>query len=153
VQVEGAVVQVPIHPAQAPGPVLGHKVIARRRALPPAQLDALGRAEQAKIGSLLGRVLPLKMAVDSGGKSLHCWYACEGLNERGVALFFAWAVSLGADPSRWDPCGWVRMPGGVRRKADGASVRQKVVYWNAGKTLNAQRRTPNAEAERQDANG
>ncbi len=128
-------------------------VAARRWIVAEFDDPALGRAEQAKIGCLLGRVLPLKMAVDSGGKSLHCWYACAGLNERGVALFFAWAVSLGADPSRWDPCGWVRMPGGVRRKADGAAVRQKVVYWNAGKTLNAQRPTPNAQVERQAGNG
>ena len=106
-------------------------VAARRWIVAEFDDPALGRAEQAKIGSVLGRVLPLKMAVDSGGKSLHCWYSCAGLNERGVALFFAWAVSLGADPSRWDPCGWVRMPGGLRRKSDGATVRQKVVFWNA----------------------
>ena len=90
----------------------------------------LCRADQAKIATALARSLPLKIAVDSGGKSLHCWYGCGGLNERACALFFAWAVSLGADPSRWDPCGWVRMPGGLRRKADGTAVRQRVVYWD-----------------------
>ncbi len=93
----------------------------------------LCRADQAKIATALARRLPLKMAVDSGGKSLHCWYGCGGLSERACALFFAWAVSLGADPSRWDPCGWVRMPGGLRRRTDGTSVRQRVVYWDGGK--------------------
>ena len=83
---------------------------------------------QAKLASVLARGLPLKMVVDSGGKSLHCWYACEGLDEREAARFFWAAVALGADATRWDPCGWVRMPGGVRRKDGGAAVKQKVVY-------------------------
>ena len=79
---------------------------------------------------MLARGLPLKMAVDSGGKSLHCWYACEGRDEREAARFFWAAVALGADATRWDPCGWVRMPGGVRRKDGGTAVKQKVVYWD-----------------------
>jgi hypothetical protein len=92
---------------------------------------SLAKADQAKLASVLSCALPLKMVVDSGGKSLHCWFACQGLTERDVAAFFAWAVSLGADPTRWDPCGWVRMPGGLRRRPDGSTVRQKIVYWKA----------------------
>ena len=90
----------------------------------------LNRDKQAKLASVLARGLPLKMVVDSGGKSLHCWYACEGLDVREAARFFWAAVALGADRTRWDPCGWVRMPGGVRRKDGGQAVRQKVVYWD-----------------------
>jgi len=90
----------------------------------------LNREKQAKLASVLAQGLPLKMVVDSGGKSLHCWYACEGLDVREAARFFWAAVALGADRTRWDPCGWVRMPGGLRRKDGGQTVRQKVVYWD-----------------------
>lgn len=93
---------------------------------------ALCKAQQAKIASVLARGLPLKLVVDSGGKSLHCWFSCEGVEEQAVAKFFWLACALGADPSRWDPCGWVRMPGGLRRKSDGSTVRQRVVFINKG---------------------
>jgi len=115
--------------------------------------DADKRA-QAKLASVLARGLPLKMAVDSGGKSLHCWYACEGRDEREAARFFWAAVALGADATRWDTCGWVRMPGGVRRKDGGAAVKQKVVYWREGEvTLNVQRSTLKAEVGSEAGNG
>jgi hypothetical protein len=86
------------------------------------------KAEQAKLVTTLARALPLGMLVDSGGKSLHGWFYCEGFAEGDVDRFFRVACVLGADPSRWDPCGWVRMPGGLRRKTDGTTVRQKIVF-------------------------
>lgn len=109
---------------------------------------------QAKLASVLAMGLPLKMAVDSGGKSLRP----AGTHARGgmsaAARFFWAAVALGADATRWDTCGWVRMPGGVRRKDGGAAVKQKVVYWREGEvTLNVQRSTLNAEVGSEAGNG
>ena len=107
--------------------------IAERRWI-IAEFDnpALNKGQQAKIASVLARGLPLRLVVDSGGKSLHCWFSCEGVEEHAVAKFFWLACALGADPSRWDPCGWVRMPGGLRRKADGLTARQRVVFFKQG---------------------
>ena len=116
-------------------------VAARRWIVAEFDGPELNRDKQAKLASVLARGLPLKMVVDSGGKSLHCWYACGGLGEREAARFFWAAVALGADRTRWDPCGWVRMPGGVRRKG-GAAVRQRVLYWDPEVgTLNAEGKT------------
>ena len=92
----------------------------------------LNKGQQAKIASVLARGLPLRLVVDSGGKSLHCWFSCEGVEEQKVAKFFWLACALGADPSRWDPCGWVRMPGGMRSKTDGSTARQRVVFIKQG---------------------
>jgi len=86
------------------------------------------KAQQAKLVTVLASALSLKLVVDSGGKSLHAWFYCEGVAEADVERFFRVACVLGADPSRWDPCGWVRMPGGMRRRADGTSVRQRIVF-------------------------
>jgi len=68
------------------------------------------------------------MVVDSAGKSLHGWFALRGVPEAERVRFFGYACALGADPSRWDVCGWLRMPGGLRRRPEGAPVRQDVVY-------------------------
>ena len=103
-------------------------IAVRRWVIVECDSPALGKPMQAKIASVLARGLPLRLVVDSGGKSLHGWFACEGVEEGEVAKFFWLACALGADPSRWDPCGWVRMPGGLRRKPDGSTVRQRVVY-------------------------
>jgi len=90
------------------------------------------KAEQAKLVTALARALPLGLVVDSGGKSLHAWFHCEGVAEADVERFFRVACVLGADPSRWDPCGWVRMPGGLRQKADSGTVRQRIVFAGEG---------------------
>ncbi len=58
--------------------------------------------------------VPLVMVVWSGGKSMHGWFDVRRLEESEQQDFFAWAVTLGADPSLWDPCKLVRMPGGRR---------------------------------------
>ena len=82
----------------------------------------------ATVAGILLIALPLMLAVDSGGKSLHCWFDCRGRGDGEVAAFFAAATRLGADQTRWDPCGWVRMPGGTRVKSDGQKVKQKVLW-------------------------
>ena len=82
------------------------------------------------MASALNSALPLVLAVDSGGKSLHCWFDCRGRDDQDVAAFFAAATRLGADKTRWDLCGWVRMPGGQRWTGDGRKVKQKVLWVN-----------------------
>ncbi len=84
---------------------------------------------QARLITALGRVVPCCMVVDSGGKSLHAWFPMRGMSEPQAARFFGFACGLGADPSRWDPCGWLRMPGGLRVRPDGTRVRQRIIYF------------------------
>jgi hypothetical protein len=74
--------------------------------------------------------LPLALVVDSGGKSLHGWFYCAGLDEPRVRAFFDTAVAIGADPATWCPCQWVRMPGGLRRNDGKPPIRQTVIYFN-----------------------
>ena len=96
-----------------------------------AEFDLPGRdhGAQARLITALGRALPCCMVVDSGGKSLHAWFAVRGMDEDEMARFFGYACGLGADRTRWDPCGWLRMPGGLRRRAEGAPVLQRIVYF------------------------
>ncbi len=103
--------------------------VAERRYVVAEFDDAtFGKPEQARVASALNSALPLVLAVDSGGKSLHCWFDCRGSDANVMAAFFATATRLGADKTRWDPCGWVRMPGGVRWTGDGRKVKQKVLW-------------------------
>lgn len=87
----------------------------------------LTKEDQARLVTRLGEAAPLVMAVDSGGKSVHAWYRVDEMPTRQQTKFFQAATSLGADPSRWDVCGWLRMPGGVR--AGSTPKRQKILYW------------------------
>lgn len=104
--------------------------VAERRYVVAEFDDAtFGKTEQARVASALAQGMPLVLAVDSGGKSLHCWFDVRGRNDNEVGSFFAAATMFGADRTRWDPCGWVRMPGGLRKDSDGSSKKQKIVFW------------------------
>jgi hypothetical protein len=105
--------------------------VAVRRYL-VAEFDdpGLTKLQQAQLASALAESAPLVMAVDSGGKSVHAWYRVEAMARQDQARFFALACALGADSTRWDICGWLRMPGGLRVKADGSRVRQRILYWD-----------------------
>ncbi len=105
--------------------------VAVRRYL-VAEFDdpGLTKLQQAQLASALGESAPLVLAVDSGGKSVHAWYRVEGMARQDQARFFALACALGADSTRWDICGWLRMPGGLRVRADGSRVRQRILYWD-----------------------
>lgn len=83
------------------------------------------KADQARLLTLLAKLRHLVMVVDSGSKSLHGWFEAEGAREGDCILFYGMAIMLGADPTRWDIGGWVRMPGGVRDNGK----RQNIVYW------------------------
>ena len=78
----------------------------------------------------LARMAPLVLAVHSGGKSLHGWFACAGADEDTLLRFMRYAVSLGADPATWTRCQFVRMPDGLRPRAEDWPVRQKVFHFN-----------------------
>jgi len=74
----------------------------------------------------LSKYMPPAMVVHSGGKSLHAWFYCAGIEERLVHRFMHYAVHLGADHHTWNRCQSVRMPEGLRDNG----ARQKIVYFN-----------------------
>jgi len=89
----------------------------------------------------------LRLAVHSGGKSLHGWYG-PVQDESAARELMGYAVSLGADPATWTRCQLVRLPGGQRvRKGAietvslpegwedgrGETVRQEVFFYDNSK--------------------
>lgn len=83
----------------------------------------------ALILELQRRGAPLLMVVDSGGRSLHAWFPVGECSEADVQEFFGQCLTLGADPATLCACQMVRLPEG-RRITNGASVRQRVLYFN-----------------------
>jgi hypothetical protein len=108
-----------------------NNVMLRRYLVAEFDDAALGKRGQAQLATALAEKAPLVMAVDSGGKSVHAWFHVEGMERRDQARFFVVACLLGADATRWDICGWLRMPGGTRVKADGSRARQRILYFDA----------------------
>jgi hypothetical protein len=96
--------------------------------------DAGTADEQAAVIMHLAERAPLVLVVRSGGKSLHSWFACREQSELTLLCFFRDAVTLGADRAIWTRCQLVRMPDGIRRRDDGTTTRQSVLYWNPGNT-------------------
>lgn len=105
-------------------------ILQRRYLVAEFDDPTLPKAGQAILASHLGGLAPLVMAVDSGGKSVHAWYRVDGMDVREQARFFAHACLLGADRTRWDVCGWLRMPGGLRVKNNKPGIRQRILYWS-----------------------
>lgn len=103
-------------------------VLLRRHLV--AEFDDLSvtKPDQARLISKLATFLPLVLVVDSGGKSLHAWFRVEGVSVRDQARFFATACLLGADKSRWDSSGWLRMPGGLRVVQGLPSIQQRILH-------------------------
>lgn len=85
---------------------------------------------QAQLVTFLGSLAPLVLVVDSAGKSLHAWYRVDAMDIQFQAQFFAVACMTGADPSRWDICGWLRMPGGLRVVDGVPQARQRILFFN-----------------------
>lgn len=77
--------------------------------------DELNRDEQWTLIAHLARVAPLVMVLDTGNKSLHAWFRCDGKADEEKA-FMANAVRLGADKATWTACQLVRLPGGSHDK-------------------------------------
>jgi hypothetical protein len=90
------------------------------------EFDSGTADEQAALIWHLRDFAPLVMVLRSGGKSLHAWWACSGVDER----FFRYAVSLGADPATWTRSQFVRIPQGWR--AD-KQARQQVLFFDPSK--------------------
>jgi hypothetical protein len=75
----------------------------------------LSKDDQAKIICHLRADLDrLFLIVDSGGDSLHAWFACRGVRESRLKRFMIKAVRHGADHMTWTKCQFVRMPGSIR---------------------------------------
>jgi hypothetical protein len=82
--------------------------------------------DQAAVLLHLARQAPLALAVHSGGKSIHGWFACLNQTEERLRRFMSYAVQLGADHATWTRSQFVRMPDGRRRNGE----RQSVFYFN-----------------------
>ena len=76
----------------------------------------------------LAEKAPLALVVYSGGKSLHGWFYCAGVEEQKTRRFFRYAVALGADRANWNTSQFARMPDGLRDNGN----RQTVYFFNPG---------------------
>jgi hypothetical protein len=82
--------------------------------------------EQAAVLMHLTEFAPLVLAVHSGSKSIHGWFACLDESEQTLREFMEYAVTLGADPATWTRSQFVRMPDGLRNNGK----RQTAFYFN-----------------------
>jgi hypothetical protein len=103
-------------------------VLRRRHVVAEFDDASLSKPQQAQLITRLATFVPLMLVVDSGGKSLHAWFRVEQLAIRDQAYFFAVACLLGADETRWDTSGWLRMPGGLRVVQGVPAVRQRILF-------------------------
>lgn len=78
--------------------------------------------EQSAILLHLAERAPLALALHSGSKSIHGWFAAAGQPEDRLGQFMRYAVSLGADRSTWSRSQFVRMPGGTRDNGNPQTV-------------------------------
>jgi len=115
-----------------PSPRCQANVVGRRHIVAEFDDAAVTKPMQAKLATALGKLAPLVMAVDSGGKSVHAWYRVDAMSARDQGRFFSVACVLGADRTRWDVCGWLRMPGGLRVVDGRPCVRQRIIYFDRG---------------------
>jgi hypothetical protein len=84
---------------------------------------------QASILLWLARQWPLKLVVDSAGKSLHGWFDSDGTDENDLRLYFNDLMRLGADKAIYSRSQFVRLPDGTRDNLK----RQSILYFNATK--------------------
>ena len=90
--------------------------------------DSGSADEQAAILLHLAEHAPLVLAVHSGGKSIHGWFAAAGQIEDRLLLFMRYAVSLGADRALWTRSQFSRLPDGTRENGK----RQITYFLNVG---------------------
>ena len=98
------------------------------------EFDAGTQDEQTTLIWHLRKFAPLVMVLWSGGKSLHGWWDCAGVDESVTGRFMRYAVGIGADRATWCRSQFVRLPQGWR--AD-KQKRQEVYFFNpnGGKEL------------------
>lgn len=111
----------PDHPLANPSVVLKSRMVSRllRDGFTVHDMCA------ALIHHLASYVSPV-LVVYSGGKSLHTWFPCKGVEDDTLRPFMRYAVQIGADRATWSRCQFVRMPGGLRDNGN----RQTVHYFN-----------------------
>jgi len=141
---EESLADAALHQFLVPNPMRG-KVALNEKGLPSPRCKANVRVRrylvvefdnedckrrQAQLASALADIAPLVMAVDSGNKSIHAWYRVGGMTRRDQVRFFMTAALLGADTTRWDPSGWVRMPGGIRSGERTPEVSQVILHFD-----------------------
>lgn len=95
------------------------------------------KTHQIQLLSWLSRIIPLFLAVDSAGKSIHGWFCTQHVSRSRQIRFFAAACRLGADENMWPLAQWCRMPGGMRPKDGELPARQEIIYFNPQKTVGA----------------
>jgi hypothetical protein len=88
--------------------------------------EDMTRDQKASMLLHLATTAPLVMVVDSGGKSLHGWFHCQGQAEDRLMRFFDRALTLGGDNSTRSPYQFVRMPGATRDNGN----KQEVLFFN-----------------------
>jgi hypothetical protein len=88
--------------------------------------DKCPKDEAASVILWLATKWPLILVVDSGGKSLHAWFLCEGTDEDNLEIYFNDLIRLGADPQVKTRSQFVRMPDGLRDNGN----RQSIIYFH-----------------------
>jgi len=73
-------------------------------------------------------ILPLRLVLSSGGKSLHGWYGPVSSEATAHRMMSA-ATKIGADPATWTRCQLVRLPGGMRNKGTDKQAKQQPIFW------------------------
>jgi hypothetical protein len=91
------------------------------------EFDSGTKDEQSALIWHLRQFAPLVLVLSSGGKSLHAWWHCDGIDECVTMRFMRYAVSIGADKATWTRSQFVRLPQGWR--AD-RGKRQEVYFFN-----------------------
>ncbi len=99
-----------------------------RRAYLVCEFDEGTTDEHAALLWHLAKYAGLRLAVHSGGKSLHGWFDVRRWPEEKSLRFMRYAVSLSADRATWTRNQFVRMPGGRRDNGN----EQIVWYYNPG---------------------
>lgn len=100
-------------------------------------------AQVRLLAHLSGFEFKLGMVVDSGGKSLHSWFAVAHAAESQVEHFMRYAISIGADPAGRVPSQFFRMPHGTRDNGN----RQPVLFIDPKVLTNNEREKENAKAK------
>jgi hypothetical protein len=97
----------------------------------PAKGDLEGQAKCERFNSyvnMMARYAPLKLAVYSGGKSVHFWFDTKGVDKRILEAFFTHAVQHGADKALATRSQVCRMPN-VSAGGEGRGS-QEVIYFD-----------------------
>lgn len=74
----------------------------------------------------LSKILPCKLVLHSGGKSLHSWHRCTNFGQQQLDNFIDTALRLGGDPATLKSTQLVRLPQAIR---EDNQRQQKVLFY------------------------